>query len=108
MTLDSYCEKLNIKNIDIVKLDIQGGELKALTGAEKLLKNKSILLIYTEVWYYPNYEKIPLLNQLWSCLSLFDYTLFNIYNNINATDGPLSQGDAIFISPEIRGRLNSL
>ncbi len=36
-TIDEYCEKNNISNIDLLKLDIEGGEFAALLGARKML-----------------------------------------------------------------------
>jgi len=47
-----------IKGADYIKLDIQGGELKALEGAERLLKG--IVFVETEVELVPMYEGQPL------------------------------------------------
>ena len=38
-----------LADIDILKMDIQGGEFSALRGAENLLKEKRIKLIYLEI-----------------------------------------------------------
>ena len=38
--------------IDILKLDIQGGELMALRGAMRLLEAGNVSLIYTELCSY--------------------------------------------------------
>ncbi len=37
VTLDEYLSKQNIKKVDIIRMDIEGGELKAVKGMEKLL-----------------------------------------------------------------------
>ena len=40
-----------LKKNDILKMDIQGAELLALSGAIKLLEEKKIGFIYTETYF---------------------------------------------------------
>ena len=47
-TLDIFCTKNNIKEIDLLKLDIEGNELNALNGGLEMLKNKKINFIQFE------------------------------------------------------------
>ena len=47
--LDLICEKCVIRNIDVLKLDVQGHELQALAGMDQLLRDKSAKLIIIEV-----------------------------------------------------------
>ena len=47
-TLDHYCETHNIDIIDFLKMDIEGNELNALKGANRLLKEKRINSIQIE------------------------------------------------------------
>ena len=44
-TLDNYCEKNNIDNIDVLKIDTEGSELEVLEGAKKILQKTNIVLI---------------------------------------------------------------
>tara|TARA_B100000029_G_scaffold515906_1_gene625454 strand:+ start:6015 stop:6725 length:711 start_codon:yes stop_codon:yes gene_type:complete len=48
-TLDNFCKKENVENIDILKIDAEGNELNVLKGAQKLLSNNKIILIYVEI-----------------------------------------------------------
>ena len=57
VTLDSYCNKNNIKNIDILKLDTQGYEDKVLEGAIDILSKKNVKIVETEITFDDVYEK---------------------------------------------------
>jgi FkbM family methyltransferase len=49
MALDDYCQQRAIHQIDLLKLDIEGGEYAALLGAASLLECKAIKLIVLEL-----------------------------------------------------------
>lgn len=44
ITLDAFCTKHNIKDVDVVKIDIQGGEYAALKSSPQTMKKVKILL----------------------------------------------------------------
>mmetsp|Transcript_28081 Transcript_28081/g.39014 ORF Transcript_28081/g.39014 Transcript_28081/m.39014 type:complete len:219 (+) Transcript_28081:288-944(+) len=45
-TLDDICEELGVlDHVDVLKLDVQGAELAALHGAEKILRHASIVTL---------------------------------------------------------------
>ncbi len=98
--LDTWAKDAGIREVDLLKLDIQGAELDALHGAGELLKSVSCIL--TEVHFYPNYEGAPLLADLWSFLAQRGFSLYQIYSSWGAADGQLVQGDAIFVSDALR------
>lgn len=52
--IDTYCEKNNIKQIDVVWMDLQGAELKALQSMGSLLD--TVQVIHTELEMNPMYE----------------------------------------------------
>jgi len=47
--LDDFINKNNIKNISLMKIDVEGAEMKVLQGAEKSINNKKILKILIEL-----------------------------------------------------------
>ena len=53
-TLDNWCVKKKISEIDIMWIDVQGAELLVFQGAEEILKNTRIIM--TEVGLKPYYE----------------------------------------------------
>ena len=105
LTIDEILQQNGIDHIDILKFDIQGGELMALSGAEKALQESRVSLIYTETLFVPHYEKNPLLLDLWKFLDQYAYTFFDIYDLYRATNGQLRFADALFINKDTRSRV---
>lgn len=101
-TIDQFTHQKGIDKIDILKFDIQGGELMAFRGAAKTLEAKAVSLIYTEFMSVPLYEGNPLLYELWAFLEQYGYTMFDIYNLVRANNGQVKNGDAIFVSRQMR------
>ena len=92
--------KEKITHINILKLDIQGYELKALKGAEDLLRSKKIDLIYTEAYFIQQYHDQPLFPEIAMYLSKFGYQLQDIYNPIYGND-KIAWCDAIFMRDDL-------
>jgi FkbM family methyltransferase len=105
VTLDEFVSENDISAIDILKFDIQGGELMALRGAAGLLKAGTVSLIYTEISFIAHYEKAPLFNEIWTFLQQFGYSLFNIYDTVTAANGQLRYGDALFVNATVRNKI---
>jgi FkbM family methyltransferase len=47
-TLDQYCQEKNVERIDLLKMDVEGYELKVLYGAKEMIKNGNINMIQFE------------------------------------------------------------
>lgn len=107
ITLDQYCQENNIKNIDILKMDVQGGELQILQGAENMLKEKKISIIFSEVEFAEIYKNQPLFFNICEYLNRYGYSLYNIYNECSDQNGQLFSGDAIFINDGTIRRKNN-
>jgi len=78
MTLDHYCQENSIRNVDILKLDVQGSELSVLQGAEKLLQEGKITLIYSEVTFAETYNNQTRFINIVSYLNKFNYEIWDI------------------------------
>ena len=102
ISLDEFTREHLLEHIDILKLDIQGGEGQALKGAQGLLSYKRIDLIFTEVFFVPHYEGALLFHTLTALLSDFGYSLYNITHLVRGQNGQLRFGDALYVSSEMR------
>jgi FkbM family methyltransferase len=82
--------------IDILKLDLQGFELEALKGADKILKNTR--LVYTEIEFTELYNDQPLFSHIDLFLRSHNFRLLNYYNLWTHPDGQLTSGDVIYLN----------
>jgi FkbM family methyltransferase len=95
--LDEFCRRHGLERIDVLKLDIQGCELMALRGAEGLLRQAAVRLIYTEVLFAGLYEGQAFFHDIERFLDAVGYRLFGIYDLHYAGMGGLAWADAIFL-----------
>ena len=107
-TLDAFCAKEGIDAIDILKIDVEGSELRVLNGASKKLGCKQVGLIYVEVMFVPHYEGGCLFHEVSSFLHQNEYTLFDLYDLKRASNGQLRWGNAVFVSPMMRTHIESV
>jgi FkbM family methyltransferase len=78
-TLDNFCTKNNITKIDFLKLDIEGNELNALTGAKRMLKERKIQFIQFEFGGC-NIDSRTFFQDFWYLLK-DDYRFYRIVRN---------------------------
>jgi FkbM family methyltransferase len=69
ITIDDYCQKNNISQIDLLKIDVEGAEYQVLLGARHMLENQKILC----------------------CVFEFGQTTFDMGNNPNEIEAYLNQ-----------------
>jgi FkbM family methyltransferase len=101
-SIDRFMQERGIPRVDILKLDIQGGERMALEGARNALANRRISIVYTELLFVPLYEGAAPAHEICRFLEEFDYTLYNVYGLYSATNGQLRFGDGLFVSDRVR------
>lgn len=100
-TIEEIVARENLTHIHLLKLDIQGSELKALQGAASLLANKCIDIIYTEAYFVQQYKNQPLFYDIAAFLRKHDYVLQDIYNPIYGKN-KLAWCDAVFIRQDFK------
>ncbi len=111
VTIDGECKQRGVSKIDILKLDLQGGELEALHGARDFLSSGAIDLIITEVVFIQKYLNQPLLWKIWEFLGQHGYSLHSLDDvkvglyhkeKVSPRHSQWNQANAIFLSPKIR------
>ena len=94
-TIDSYCQKHNIETIDILKIDVQGSELKVLQGAALMIQERRVKLIFTEISIAPNYKGQSEIDQVIKFLRENKYKIFNFFK-MKHKQGKLIECDVLF------------
>ncbi len=101
-TIDDFASQHAIDHIDILKMDIQGGELLALKGAPHLLASRAIDLIFLEVAFTEMYEHHPLLFDIYRFLHEQGFALFDLYNiHAGQQNMSIAEGDALFVRKDL-------
>jgi len=77
--LSDWVQKNDVGAIDLLKLDLQGYELKALKGARSLLSGGRILFLYLEVNFVAAYEGQATLTELYDYCTGSGYRLVGLY-----------------------------
>ena len=97
-TVDSFCLDHGITHLDILKMDVQGGEFSILSGAKEILSRQNISLIYTEIILCPTYEDQHKLHEYLAFLDSFGYAFLDFYHPV-WHKYQLIQCDMIFLHP---------
>jgi len=97
VTLDDYSAKNGIESIDLLKIDVQGGEVDVLSGSHLLLEDRRIRLVYAEVLFVDIYEGQSWFWDVAAFLHGKGYEMYDFYNFAYSEDGQLKWGDAIFL-----------
>ncbi|MGD0510700.1 MAG: FkbM family methyltransferase [Candidatus Micrarchaeaceae archaeon] len=99
-TVDLFLAKMNIKAIDILKLDVQGAEFQILRGARASIAASLCRLVYSEIIIQPTYRGQKDLHEVLQIFNELGFELHNFYDLSCTNNGKLRQLDAIFTSKE--------
>jgi len=105
-TIEAFCKVKGIGHIDYLKIDVEGGDLDVLKGAENMLTGQTIDFVEVEAGMNPKNERHVPFNALKTYLERYDYFLFGIFEQVNEwpTKEPhLRRVNAVFISQEMIG-----
>ena len=84
ITLDSYFVAKSNYHIDLIKMDIQGAEVKALQGMSKILRNNNHVILILEFWPYGYMRGGNNAKELLDLLHLNNFLLYDIRRNEEA------------------------
>jgi FkbM family methyltransferase len=99
VTIDHWAKRNGNPAIQLMKFDIQGGELRALRGAVHVLQN-STFLVYTEILFNPLYKNGSIFCEIDLFLREYGFVLHDIYKPKYDRKGLLLWGNAIYLHSE--------
>ncbi|MBN1130980.1 MAG: FkbM family methyltransferase [Chitinispirillaceae bacterium] len=106
-TLDGYCARNRISSIDILKIDVQGAELRVLKGAKRTLSSGNIGVIYVEIIIADTYNGQSEFIDTAAFLSSQGYRLWDFRPFLFTRTGRLWQANALFVSPPVFKKLDA-
>lgn len=93
-TIDTYCQKNKIKSIDVLKLDLQGYDFYALTGAVLMLPRTKYVVV--ELLYVPLYASQCFAWEIEHFLKSFRFEFQFLANIKTGPDGKTWWADGVF------------
>lgn len=100
--IDTMWDTLNFTGPALLKVDVQGGELEVLKGAEKTLPNFEMIVLETPLTQ--NYVGAPIFHEYIAYLAARDFVLYDIIHTGYADTGMLAELDLVFVKKDGRFR----
>jgi len=97
VTIDKWAERNGDTTIQLMKFDIQAGELKALRGAVRVLQS-STLLVYTEIWFNSVYKDGAIYSEIDLFFREYGFALYDMFKLKYNPNGLIMWGNAIFLN----------
>ena len=107
-TLDAFCDAQKVSRVDIMKIDVQGGELHVLRGAAGLLDQQRVRMIYVEVNFNELYVDQAFFQDVAALLHRYGYILYGLYQIAYSRMGPIGWADALFVSPSLLAEVRAV
>ena len=105
-TVDAYAVERGIDRIDILKSDTQGFDFEVLRGAERMLREGCVHLVYLEICFADLYKGAGTLDAVYKYLTDRDYRLVSFYR-FYYLDGKAAWSDALFVLPRFGARAHT-
>jgi FkbM family methyltransferase len=97
ITIDDYCAARGIERVDILKSDTQGFDLEVIKGAQRMIDNRAIHLIFMEVTFSDMYKGLPRFDEIYAFLADRGFALVSFYD-FYYQHGRAGWTDALFIN----------
>lgn len=80
ISLNEYCSKNRIDNIDLIKIDTQGNSYNVLLGLEKMLQLKKVSFLYVEAEFIEIYKNEKLFSEIEILMRGYGYFIVDLFN----------------------------
>jgi hypothetical protein len=101
LTLDDLLDRQGLEKVDLMKVDIQGGERALLNGGQHALSR--IRVIYLEVFFRELYTNCALFCEIHARLLDAGFHLQFLHDFRRSAEGELIYGNACYRSNDKRG-----
>jgi hypothetical protein len=96
-TLNDILKNKILSNNNLIKIDVQGSDLKVLIGASEIIDKFEIIIIECSIYNFSMSKNKPTINNVVNFLDKSNFSLINILSGINRPyDNTLAQLDLVF------------
>jgi FkbM family methyltransferase len=95
-TLDNFCSSKKIRNIDFLKLDVEGFEKQVLEGARKLLSAGRIKYLSFEISKIPLEASGTAPSEIFNLLESFGYKVYSFNSKNKKFEGPILDSTSFY------------
>ncbi len=106
-SIDDWVTRERIGPIHAIKLDVQGAEVAAIRGADRVLR-ESVVAVFSEAQFIPEYEGASLFGEIDAELRARGFTLFQIVDvQPKGTLLETASCDALWLREDVAARLRA-
>ena len=98
LKIDTMWDTLELSGPALLKIDVQGGEIEVLKGADKTLNNFEVIVL--EVGLIEQYIGQPIFSDYISYMTKKDFVAYDIIHTGYADTGMLCQVDLVFVKKD--------
>ena len=103
VTIDDLCSERDLAGPCLIKIDVQGGEIEALSGATRILADAEVVIL--EVSLFQFVEDGPELHDVVSYMKDRGFVAYDLFGgHVRPLDGALAQLDIVFVKEHGRFR----
>jgi len=96
VAVDDVCEEMGFEGPYLIKADIQGAEIEALEGANRVLRQTELVIV--EGWLIEAVRNVPLVHEVVQYMDQKGFVLFDAFGGLlRPLDGALGQIDLAFV-----------
>lgn len=100
-TLDGVCRREGVEHIDLLKMDVQGAELRILEGAAETFARGAVDMVYSEVHFMESYEGAARFDQVMGWMLGHGLRFHGLYDINHNHRGQMTWCDALFVHPRV-------
>ena len=95
--IDSFCDAEGISEIDVLKVDAEGADFLVVEGAERMLAEKKVKMVYVEVLLTDSFVGQASLGRFIEFFEGHGYELCNFFGHKIDENGRLFRTDVLFV-----------